>query len=130
MRFGALRPLGLRNGQVIPLRSIPTPLLRHSLPALEMLRISLFGPPNRRIQPERYAQCFLNFLEIFIGNGIDKKFGMRDNENMTGQKFHPGPPYFYKCLKCGHEFSVNRQILVFCPKCKSLKVISNFKIIK
>jgi hypothetical protein len=39
---------------------IPTPLLRHSLSALEMLRISLFGPPNRRIQPERYAQLVLN----------------------------------------------------------------------
>ncbi|MDR0429894.1 MAG: hypothetical protein LBH58_05380, partial [Tannerellaceae bacterium] len=26
---------------------IPTPLLRHSLPALEMLRISLSGPSNR-----------------------------------------------------------------------------------
>jgi hypothetical protein len=26
------------------------------LSALEMLRISLFGPPNRRKQPERYAK--------------------------------------------------------------------------
>jgi hypothetical protein len=34
----------------------PTPASTHSLPALEMLRISLSGPPNRRIQPERYAQ--------------------------------------------------------------------------
>jgi hypothetical protein len=44
MRFEALRPLGLRNGQVIPLRApaspgnIPTPLLRHSLTALQLLR--------------------------------------------------------------------------------------------
>jgi hypothetical protein len=42
---------------------IPTPLLRHSLSALEMLRISLFGPPNRRKQPERYAKYGLNWLE-------------------------------------------------------------------
>jgi hypothetical protein len=48
---------GVPVGQVIPLRSIPTPLLRHSLSALEMLRISLSGPPKRRKQPERYVQC-------------------------------------------------------------------------
>ena len=39
-----------------PLRglcSVPTAHSRHSLPALEMLRISLCGPPNRRKQPER-----------------------------------------------------------------------------
>jgi hypothetical protein len=30
--------------------------LRHILSALEMLRISLFGPPKRRKRPERYAQ--------------------------------------------------------------------------
>jgi hypothetical protein len=40
---------------------IPTSLLRHSLSALEMLRISLFGPPNRRKQPERYVQLGLKF---------------------------------------------------------------------
>jgi hypothetical protein len=51
---------------------IPTPLLlfclRHSSSVLEMLRISLFGPPNRRQaegsqQPERYAKCPVNFSE-------------------------------------------------------------------
>jgi hypothetical protein len=43
--------------------------LRHILPALEMLRISLFGPPNRRKQPERYVQygpkIFKNLLTNF-----------------------------------------------------------------
>jgi DNA-directed RNA polymerase subunit RPC12/RpoP len=55
---------------------------------------------------------------------------MRDNENMIGQGFHPGPQYFYKCLKCGHLFSENRQIFIFCPKCKSLKIVKDFKIVK
>jgi hypothetical protein len=53
MRFGALRPLGLRNGQVIPLRAsaslgnIPTPASTHvfaalvALPAEAMLRKAL-----------------------------------------------------------------------------------------
>jgi hypothetical protein len=41
----------------------PTQNLRHSLSALEMLRISLSGPPNRHIQPERYAKLRLNFFE-------------------------------------------------------------------
>jgi hypothetical protein len=36
---------------------IPTQNLRHILSALEMLRISLFGPPKRRKQPKRYAKC-------------------------------------------------------------------------
>jgi hypothetical protein len=40
----------------------PTAHSTHSLSALEMLRISLFGPPNRRKQPERYAQLRLKFL--------------------------------------------------------------------
>jgi hypothetical protein len=55
---------------------IPTPLLRHSLPALEMLRISLSGPPNRHRaaglqQPERYVPydskntVFEKLLELF-----------------------------------------------------------------
>jgi hypothetical protein len=42
---------------------IPTQNLRHSLTALKMLRIFLFGPPNRRKQPERYAKWVLNFFE-------------------------------------------------------------------
>jgi hypothetical protein len=41
------------------IRSIPTQNLRHSLSALKMLRIFLFGPPNRHIQPERYVQWYL-----------------------------------------------------------------------
>jgi hypothetical protein len=41
---------------------IPTQNLRHILSALEMLRISLFGPPKRRKQPERYATFLLNFF--------------------------------------------------------------------
>jgi hypothetical protein len=51
---------------------IPTQNLRHSLSALEMLRISLYGPPNRRKQPERYVQLRLNFSEILKWT-IDKK---------------------------------------------------------
>jgi hypothetical protein len=38
------------------------------LSALEMLRISLFGPPNRRKQPERYAK--------FAQKSIDKDKNM------------------------------------------------------
>jgi hypothetical protein len=32
--------------------------LQHSLPALVLLRKSLFGLANRHIQPERYVQVF------------------------------------------------------------------------
>jgi hypothetical protein len=35
-----------------------------------MLRISLFGPPNRRKQPERYAPFALNFVKA--NKHIDK----------------------------------------------------------
>jgi hypothetical protein len=57
----------LRYAQTFGL-NIPVPLLRHSLSALEMLYISLFGPPNCRRtkgsqQPERYAQ--LRALKFF-----------------------------------------------------------------
>jgi hypothetical protein len=42
-----------------PARSVawllPAPALTHSLSALRLLRKRLSGPPNRRIQPERYA---------------------------------------------------------------------------
>jgi hypothetical protein len=73
MRFGALSPLGVTAGCIQPRdwRAAGAPIsgkplsrlvlhshatLRHSLTALEMLRISLSGPPNRHIQPERYVQ--------------------------------------------------------------------------
>jgi hypothetical protein len=42
-----------------------------------MLRISLFGPPNRRIQPERYVPFLLNLSEIFkihVENLLTKKW--------------------------------------------------------
>jgi hypothetical protein len=45
---------------------IPTPLLRHSLSALEMLRISLFGPPKRRQQPKRYAPFAPKLVEYYV----------------------------------------------------------------
>jgi hypothetical protein len=49
---------------------IPTQNLRHSLAALKMLRIFLFGPPNRRKQPERYVQYRPKiFLKIML-NGF------------------------------------------------------------
>jgi hypothetical protein len=41
-----------------------------------MLRISLFGPPNRRKQPERYAQLHFKFYCKFfekMKKGIDEK---------------------------------------------------------
>jgi hypothetical protein len=44
----------------------PTAHSTHSLSALEMLRISLSGPPNRRIQPERYVSFCLEFVENLI----------------------------------------------------------------
>jgi hypothetical protein len=46
------------------LRSIPTPLLRHNLPALVLLRKPLSGLAKRRKQPERYVQLGLKFSGI------------------------------------------------------------------
>jgi hypothetical protein len=40
----------------------PTQNLRHILSALEMLRIFLFGPPKRHIQPERYVPFGLKMV--------------------------------------------------------------------
>jgi hypothetical protein len=54
---------GLRRAQTFGL-NIPTPLLRHILAALQMLRICLFGRPKRRKQLERYVQYGLKWLEI------------------------------------------------------------------
>jgi hypothetical protein len=45
--------------------------LSHILPAMEMLRISLFGPPKRHIQPERYAKFCLKFTKNVLET-IDK----------------------------------------------------------
>jgi hypothetical protein len=47
------------------LRSIPTPLLRHSLSVLEMLRISSSGPLNRRKLPERYVQLRKTYKKTY-----------------------------------------------------------------
>jgi hypothetical protein len=45
-----------------------------------MLRISLFGPPNRRKQPERYAQFGLKWLGILKKYFVKKsKIQMIDN---------------------------------------------------
>jgi hypothetical protein len=41
----------------------PTAHSTHSLSALQTLRVCLFGPPNRRIQPERYAKFGLKFFQ-------------------------------------------------------------------
>jgi hypothetical protein len=43
---------------------IPTPLLRHILPALVLLRKPLSGLAKRRKQPEHYVP----FLQIFFKN--------------------------------------------------------------
>jgi hypothetical protein len=37
-----------------------------------MLRISLFGPPNRRKQPKRYAKLRLNVFVKFLENILTK----------------------------------------------------------
>jgi predicted nucleotidyltransferase len=46
--------------------NIPTPHSIHSLSALEMLRISLSGLPNRRIQPERYVPFFSDKIRLIL----------------------------------------------------------------
>jgi hypothetical protein len=47
---------------------IPTPKLRHILPALVLLRKPLSGLAKRRKQPERYAQFNFKYLtKIFNG---------------------------------------------------------------
>jgi hypothetical protein len=43
---------------------IPTPLLRHILPALVLLRKPLSGLAKRRKQPERYVQFALKFIRL------------------------------------------------------------------
>jgi hypothetical protein len=37
-----------------------------------MLRISLFGPPKRRQQPERYAKLGLKLIEKLFKKGLTK----------------------------------------------------------
>jgi hypothetical protein len=39
--------------------------LHHIFAVAGMLRIPLSQPQKRHIQPERYAKCVLNFLQIF-----------------------------------------------------------------
>ncbi|MDR0604042.1 MAG: hypothetical protein LBG80_07050, partial [Bacteroidales bacterium] len=53
-------------------RCAPTAHYTHSLSALEMLRISLSGPPNRRIQPGRYVQYSPKFCWKYVDK-INKK---------------------------------------------------------
>jgi hypothetical protein len=66
----ALRPSasGVPFAQVVPLRSTPTAHSTHSLSALKMLRIFLFGPPNRRKQPERYVPFLQKILPKLYKN--------------------------------------------------------------
>jgi hypothetical protein len=88
--------------------NIPTPKLRHIFAALKMLRISLFGPPNRRRtegsqQPERYAQLDLNFFRnLKQSNNLKKhkKIGSRLSINSTimYEKLYNNSKYLY----CGH----------------------------
>ena len=35
----------------------------------------------------------------------------------------PGPPYFFRCRKCGHTFSRHIRVGLICPLCKSLRVV-------
>ncbi|MDR1257064.1 MAG: hypothetical protein LBJ86_04900, partial [Spirochaetaceae bacterium] len=55
---------------LVSLRSIPTPLLRHILSALQMLRICLSGLAKRRNQPKCYAKLCL--MGLFINYGLYK----------------------------------------------------------
>jgi hypothetical protein len=56
--------LGFRSPRSVA-TLLPTAHSTHSLSALEMLRISLSGPPNRRIQPERYVQLPLKLVKKY-----------------------------------------------------------------
>jgi hypothetical protein len=72
--FTLRRPLG-GSGSVLA-RSIasliPTPKLRHILPALVLLRKPLSGLAKRRKQPERYVPFPLNFFAEFFKNLLTK----------------------------------------------------------
>jgi hypothetical protein len=50
-----------------------------------MLRICLFGRPNRRIQPERYAPFVLKFVEKDIDK--IKLYGILRKQNMFPLKY-------------------------------------------
>jgi hypothetical protein len=53
---------------------LPTAHFTHSLPALKMLRIFLFGLSNRRKQPERYAKRLDNLFSNMIGLNYGKRW--------------------------------------------------------
>jgi hypothetical protein len=59
--FRAFGPPGFHSARSA---SLPTPHYTQILSALEMLRISLFGRPKLRIQPERYVKYYLTILRI------------------------------------------------------------------
>lgn len=44
--------------------------------------------------------------------------------------FHPGPPYHFYCLKCDHQFIRLIKLGLFFPKCHSLRVRSNWRVLK
>lgn len=44
--------------------------------------------------------------------------------------FRPGPPYFFVCKKCGHTFVRDRRFALFCPLCKSFRVVEDPRVLK
>jgi hypothetical protein len=59
------------------------------LAALETLRVSLFGPPNRRKQPERYVQWGLKWFEYTLTKNNMRHIVYINNLSM-GRKNHKG----------------------------------------
>lgn len=44
--------------------------------------------------------------------------------------FIPGPPYFFVCLACGHRFRRDIRFGLFCPACKSIRVMTDYSVRK
>lgn len=44
--------------------------------------------------------------------------------------FHSVPPYYYRCLSCHYNFSRVIKWGLYCPRCKSLNVITDFTLKK
>lgn len=41
-----------------------------------------------------------------------------------------GPPFYFICKNCGYTFRRNINVGIICPKCKSLKVVTDKRIVK
>jgi hypothetical protein len=74
--------LGLRNGYVIPLRSIPTPPVRHILPALAFAAQSPYSGLQNAVNSQNVMRnTGLNLLgnKNIIKKGLDKILSMFNN---------------------------------------------------